>query len=44
MCGISVVKMGLLEQHFMFGFEVGCLESDEGELGCTIMYRGLGAE
>ena len=38
------MKMGLLEQHLKFGFQVGCLESGELKLGCRTTYRGLDVE
>ena len=38
------MKMGLIEQHFKFVFQVGFLESDKVELGGRIMYGGLGIE
>ena len=38
------MKMGLIEQHFKFGFQVGCFESDKVELGGRAMFRGLDVE
>ena len=32
--------MGLIEEHFKFGFRVGCFESDKIELGGRAMCRG----
>ena len=38
------MKMGLIEEHFKFGFRVGCFERDEIELGGRAMYRGFDVE